>query len=115
MNEYSRISLLEIILMDSGCRLLSELSSISRKQRIEIANHISADVPEDAVTLQDYNEAIHYLLCRGPVDTKEKARACLMNGLLCGSVPIFGKTLASKADLDMPADRTGGCPDVGDE
>lgn len=84
MNEYSRISLLETILMDSDCRSLSDLSVISKAQRKAIAKHISRDIPLEAPTLQDYNEAIHYLLCLGPEGTKEKARECLLNGLAKG-------------------------------
>lgn len=79
--KYSRISLLETILMDSGCKSLSDLSTISKTRKKEIACHILNEVPTDAPTLQDYNEAIHYLLCEGPKATKEEARACLLAGL----------------------------------
>lgn len=81
MIEYSRISLLEMILKDSGCHTLSELSTISKNQREKIAEHIANDIPSEAPTLQDYNEALHYLLCEGPRDTKESARRCLLDGL----------------------------------
>lgn len=82
MNKYSRISLLETILMDSGCRSLSELSSISKEKRIKIAEHIKSDIDLDTPTLQDYNEALHYLLCAAPKETKEESRKCLLEGLI---------------------------------
>lgn len=82
MNEYSRVSLLETILMDSGCKSLGDLSTLSKDKRSKIAEHISCDIPLDAPTLQDYNEALHYLLCVGPENSKEKARSRLLNGLL---------------------------------
>lgn len=81
MNKYSRISLLEIIMMDSGCRSLSDLSTISKESKLKIADHIESDIPLDAPTLQDYNEALHYMLCVGPESTKEKARKRLLDGL----------------------------------
>lgn len=81
MNEYSRISLLETILLDSGCSSLSNLSSLSKEQRKRIAGHILSEIPPEMPTLQDYNEALHYLLCAGPEPTREKARKCLLDGL----------------------------------
>lgn len=83
MNEYSRVSLLESILIDSGCKSLGNLSLLTKAQRMRIGGHIKNDIPPDAPTLQDYNEALHYLLCLGPEDTKEKARSRLLSGLLC--------------------------------
>lgn len=81
MMEYSRFSLLETILLDSGCHSLGELSALSKEQRLKIAEHIKNDIPLDAPTLQDYNEVIHYLLCMGPEDTEEDARKALFDGL----------------------------------
>lgn len=81
MIEYSRISLLESILMDSGCKTLSNLSTITKEQRAVIAHHIISEIPPEAPTLQDYNEVLHYLLCEGPRETKESARNCLLEGL----------------------------------
>lgn len=81
MNEYSRVSLLETIMVDSGCRSLKELAAIPKEKRAEIASHIICDIPQDVPTLQDYNEALHYLLCVGPANTKEEARSFLLDGL----------------------------------
>lgn len=88
MNEYSRISLLESILMDSGCGSLKELSTLTREKRFTIAGHIERDIPSEVPTLQDYNEALHYLLCVGPEDTKEKARERLLSGLKLSCRPV---------------------------
>lgn len=81
MNEYSRVSLLEAILLASGCRSLRELSILSGEKSAALAEHIQRDIPPDVPTLQDYNEALHYLLCVGPEDSKENARARLLSGL----------------------------------
>lgn len=81
MDEYSRISLLEIIMMDSGCSSLSELATVSKEKRTEIAGNIIRDIPIEIPTLQDYNEVLHYVLCVGPEKTKERARSRLLNGL----------------------------------
>lgn len=88
MNEYSRISLLESILIDSNCSSLSELSALTKEQRMKIATHIKKDIPPEVPTLQDYNEALHYLLCHAPAETKEIARNCLLNGLVDEAGPL---------------------------
>lgn len=81
MSEYSRFSLLETVLLDTGCRSLSDLSAVSTETRRKIAEHILREIPEDAPTLQDYNEVLHYLLCEGPKTSKEAARRSLLDGL----------------------------------
>ena len=81
MGEYSRFSLLEVILLVTGRKSLRDLGILTRSERRELADRIIADVPVDVPTVQDYNEAIHFLLYQGPRSTVEEARSFLINGL----------------------------------
>ena len=81
MNDRSReLPLLEYLSWKAGCEYLSDLHGISSVQKIRLAREIER-LPACSISLQEWNDALEYLLGQPPQPDAEAARDALMAGL----------------------------------
>ena len=74
------LSLLEFLAYKAGCPYLSDLPRVSGWQRVRMARELE-QIPAEAASLHDWNDALDYLAQTGPEQTAEDARARLIAAL----------------------------------
>ena len=75
-----KVPLLDYLQWKMGCAYLSDLHWLSGGQRMRLAREIERiEAPE--ASLHEWNDALEYLLGRGPEPTAEAARAALIAAL----------------------------------
>lgn len=73
-------TLLELLMRRANCDYLSDLRFLDGERRGRLARYL-ADIPWQAGSLAEWNEALRYLLAEPPQETEESARNCLIAGL----------------------------------
>ena len=71
------LPLLDFLAYRAGCTYLSDLPRATGWQRARLAQALN-DIPADAASLHDWNDALDYLIQAPPAPTAQEARARLM-------------------------------------
>lgn len=71
------LSLLDFLAYKAGCSYLSDLPRATGWQRARLARTLE-DIPAEAASLRDWNDALDYLAQAPPVPTAQEARARLI-------------------------------------
>lgn len=80
MRTKKKDSLLEFMAVQAGCAYLSDLPRISGRQRAK-ARQALEQLPPEAATLQEWNDALDYLIHAPPEETAQAARERLLSAL----------------------------------
>lgn len=78
MNENRKQSLLDLLAESAGCSCLSDLRSIKKPKRQQLADKLERIPPED-YSLAVWNDALAYLISAPPQQTPEVARKLLID------------------------------------
>lgn len=74
------LPLLEFLQYKAGCTYLSDLRRLDGWQRVRLAR-VLEQIPMEAASIHDWNDALDYLAQAGPEQTAEDARARLIAAL----------------------------------
>lgn len=77
MSHALALPLLDFLAYKAGCSYLSDLPRATGWQRARLARALN-DIPADAASLHDWNDALVYLAQTPPAPTAQEARARLM-------------------------------------
>ena len=80
MSHALALPLLDFLAYKAGCSYLSDLPRATGWQRGRLARALN-DIPADAASLHDWNDALDYLTQAPPAPTEQEARARLMAAL----------------------------------
>jgi len=77
MEDYKKVSLLEGIFLQFGCKDFNDLRCLPTEQRQLLADKIET-ISENSLSLMDYNEVLHIVAGIPPEGNKDDARAKLL-------------------------------------
>lgn len=77
MEDYNKVSLLEGVFLQFGCKDFNDLRCLPTEKRQVLADKIEA-ISENSLSLMDYNEVLHIVAGTPPEKNKLKARAKLL-------------------------------------
>ena len=72
------LSLLEFLAYKAGCPYLSDLPRVIGWQRVRMARELE-QIPAEAASLRDWNDALDYLTGAPPEDTAQAAKERLVH------------------------------------
>lgn len=78
--ESNGLTLLDYLGWRMGCICLSDLHGLNRAQRMRLADEIKK-IPASGVSLDEWNDALQYLIGGPPSPARDDARAKLVKGL----------------------------------
>lgn len=71
------MSLLDMLTCRLKCEYLSDLRHLNHLKRTQLIHELN-NIPADAATLGEWNDALHYLLCAPEEEKEEAARQKLI-------------------------------------